>query len=209
MINEPLIKNLLDLTNFQYDDKAVYQWAAYLNGMLLWNKAYNLTAITEPKEMVIKHLFDSIVLYQYLLDKIPSGSILGVGSGAGLPGIPLAIIMPHHEFVLLDSSRKRTRFMQQMVFELGLKNVSVVHSRVQEYDPPVLFDLILSRAFASADDMVAWSMHLLKPQGLFAAMKGQINHGEWEALLPKFKLEYISLNVPMLKEERHLVFLSR
>ena len=120
-----------------------------------------------------------------------------------------SIVMPDASFTLLDSNNKRTRFITQMVMELGLKNVEVIHSRVQDYTPETGFDLVLSRAFASAADFTNWSSHLLGENGAFAAMKGRFDEAEWGEIDPAWQSEVIALSVPRLNEARHLVLLSR
>lgn len=202
------VREGVELLPFSLNELQIQKFAQYLSNMVLWNRAYNLTAITEPKEMVIKHLLDSLVLLPHLVDKVPSGRFIDVGSGAGLPGIPLSIALPEHHFTLLDSSGKRTRFMTQMKLELGLKNIEVIHSRVQDYQPEVRFDAVLSRAFASGKDMVEWSSHLLKPAGYMAAMKGKFDPEEWADVEGFSQREIVQLEVPKLNEERHLIFLS-
>lgn len=207
MMEFDFVKNGLVAEDFEFSDEQIKQWTHYMKGIQLWNKAYNLTSIVEPEEMLVKHLFDSIVLIPYLT-KVKHGRMIDVGTGAGLPGFILAIAMPETHFVLLDTNSKRTRFMNQMKMELGMKNVEIVHSRVQDYQPDELFDVILSRAFASAEDMVTWSKHLLIDGGCFAAMKGHVTSGEWQFAEEGYCSEIISLSVPRLNDARHLVFLS-
>ena len=207
MIEVDFIKDALIAEGFEFSDAQVKAWTHYLNGIQLWNKAYNLTSIVEPEEMLVKHLFDSIVLIPYL-EKVKHDRMIDVGTGAGLPGFILAIGMPDVHFVLLDTNSKRTRFMTQMKLELGIKNIEIVHSRVQDYQPAELFDVILSRAFASAEDMVNWSKHLLADNGCFAAMKGHITEDEWRFTAGGYQSEIIQLTVPRLKDARHLVFLT-
>lgn len=207
MIEVDFVKAALVAEGFEYSDEQIKAWTHYLNGIRLWNKAYNLTSIVEPEEMLVKHLFDSLVLVPHL-DKIKHDRLIDVGTGAGLPGFILAIGMPEAHFVLLDTNSKRTRFMTQMKMELGVKNVEIVHSRVQDYQPTEGFDVILSRAFASAEDMVTWSKHLLAEDGCFAAMKGHVTAEEWQFAGEEYRSEIIQLSVPRLHDARHLVFLS-
>lgn len=207
MIPVEFVKTALQQEGFEYNDDQINAWTHYLNGIRLWNKAYNLTSITEPEEMLVKHLFDSLVLVPHLRNQ-SHDRIIDVGTGAGLPGFLLAIAMPDTHFVLLDTNSKRTRFMMQMKIELKITNVEIVHSRVQDYQPKELFDVILSRAFASAADMVDWSKHLLKDNGCFGAMKGHVTEEEWSFVEKGYHTEVIALTVPRLNEARHLVFLS-
>ncbi|MCL9782953.1 16S rRNA (guanine(527)-N(7))-methyltransferase RsmG [Vibrio sp. S4M6] len=172
-----------------------------------WNKAYNLTSVRDPMDMLVKHILDSIVVSSHL----HGHRFIDVGTGPGLPGIPLAIMNPDCQFYLLDSLGKRIRFIKQVVHELQLENVNPVQSRVEEFIPEEKFDGVLSRAFASMTDMVEWCHHLPKPDsGVFYALKGQMSQEELD-LLPKWccvdKVEV--LNVPQLEGERHLVTLSR
>ena len=133
-----------------------------------WNKVYNLTAVRDPEEMVTRHLLDSLAVLPY----VQGSRVLDVGTGAGLPGIPLAIACPEREFTLLDSNSKKTRFVQQAVNELGLGNVRVVHARCEDFHPEQGFDVVLSRAFASIADMLASSGRHCAPHGRILAMKG-------------------------------------
>lgn len=203
------VRIALDQLPFPIDDDACGKLTQYLQGMLLWNRAYNLTAITDPEEMIIKHLLDSLVLVPELRQRFHSASLIDVGTGAGLPGIPLSIVMPDFQFTLLDSATKRTRFIQQMRIEIGLPNVTVITSRVQDYQPETKFDGVLSRAFASGNDMVKWSQHLLKERGMMVAMKGKVIHSEWEDVVDFPTQEVVELKVPGLNEERHLILLSK
>ena len=167
-----------------------------------WNKAYNLTSVRDPQQMLVKHIMDSIVVSPYLQGK----RLIDVGTGPGLPGLPLAILNPDKQFVLLDSLGKRLRFIRQAVLELGLKNVEFVQSRVEEFQPEEKFDVVLSRAFASLEDMLFWCKHLPNDTGHFLALKGQFPEQEIKTLDEKFKfVESITLKVPNLEGERCLV----
>lgn len=171
-----------------------------------WNKAYNLTSVRDPEEMLVKHIMDSIVVSPYLEGQ----RFIDVGTGPGLPGLPLAIMNPDKEFVLLDSLGKRIRFITQAVHELKLSNVTPVQSRVEEYQPEEKFDGVLSRAFASLEDMLHWCKHLPKPGGQFLALKGLFPEAEIKTLNPQFKLQIsYKLTVPELDGERHLVVMSQ
>ncbi|WP_394204972.1 16S rRNA (guanine(527)-N(7))-methyltransferase RsmG [Shewanella waksmanii] len=172
-------------------------------GMLnKWNKAYNLTSVRDPEQMLIRHIMDSLTVSPYL-----SGQrFIDVGTGPGLPGIPLAIMNPDKTFVLLDSLGKRIRFQKQVQFELGIGNMTSVESRVEAYQPEEKFDGVLSRAFASIDDMLHWCQHLPKEGGCFYALKGQLSDEEMAKLPSDFTVaEVIELNVPKLDEQRHLL----
>ncbi|PLW83765.1 16S rRNA (guanine(527)-N(7))-methyltransferase RsmG [Kineobactrum sediminis] len=181
------------------------QLLTYLQLMQKWNRAYNLTAVREPAAMVTRHLLDSLAVLPYL----PEGRCLDVGTGAGLPGIPLAILFPEREFHLLDSNGKKTRFLFAVKTSLGLANVTIHNTRVEAFTPQALFDVILSRAFASLADMVAGTRHLLAPGGCFLAMKGAYPPDELEAVARECVLKGIyPLAVPGLNEQRHLVELA-
>jgi 16S rRNA (guanine527-N7)-methyltransferase len=167
-----------------------------------WNKAYNLTAIRDKEEMVRLHILDSLAILPYLHGK----RLIDIGTGAGLPGIPLAIYRPDMEFVLLDSNAKKTRFVQQAILELGLKNVQVATSRVENYQPQQRFDSVVCRAFASLNDILKLTTHLFNDDGMLLAMKGQQPDEELAAIhLP---CQIIPIAVPQVEAERCLVCIS-
>lgn len=171
-----------------------------------WNKAYNLTSVRDPKEMLIKHIVDSVVVAPQITGK----HYIDVGTGPGLPGIPLAIMLPDTKFVLLDSLGKRIRFIKQVVHELGLTNVQAVQSRVEEFHQHVPYDGVLSRAFASIKDMLHWCQHLVDSQGTFLALKGQFPAEELDEIPANFKVcEVVKLEVPGLDAQRHLVKIQK
>ncbi|OOF33995.1 16S rRNA (guanine(527)-N(7))-methyltransferase RsmG [Salinivibrio costicola] len=169
-----------------------------------WNKAYNLTSVRHPDDMVVKHILDSLVVSPHLKGQ----QFIDVGTGPGLPGIPLAIANPDKQFTLLDSLGKRIRFIRQVLHELGLTNVTPVQSRVEDFTPEHGFDAVLSRAFASMSDMVSWCHHLPHAQGCFYALKGQVDQQEIDALPADCSVTDIkALKVPGLEGARHLVIL--
>ena len=176
---------------------------AYIGLLAKWNQAYNLTAVRDPLEMVTRHLLDSLAVVPHFHAR----RAIDVGTGGGLPGIPLSLVFPDREFVLLDSNSKKTRFLVQAKVELGLGNVTVVHSRVENYRPDQAFDAVITRAFASVADILISSRHLLNPGGEFLAMKGIVPADELSSLPVDFHLEQvIVLNVPGLEhEQRHLL----
>lgn len=177
----------------------------YQEMLLKWNRVYNLTAITAPPKMITHHLLDSLAVLPYL----QGNRIIDVGCGAGLPGIILAIMLPEKQFVLLDSNSKKTRFVKQAAIELRLENVTVEHSRAEQYQPQHLFDVVLSRAFASLSDMLSWCAHLRNKGGIFLAMKGVNPREEREQLPNSFRiLDQYQLTVPGLDAERHVVLID-
>lgn len=178
----------------------------YLHLMQKWNKVFNLTSIRDPHDMIMLHLIDSLAISPYL-----NGSrMIDIGTGAGLPGIPLALIHPNKQFVLLDSNSKKTRFLTQVVADLQLKNVEIIHSRVEDFKPRELFDSILSRAFASLKLMLVTTQHLLSEQGQCLAMKGTYPEQELQDIPNEFNYVAIhKLIINGLNAERHLVCLQR
>jgi 16S rRNA (guanine527-N7)-methyltransferase len=203
---QPLLTSLLAQTDIVLSDKQQQQLVAYVELLDKWNKAYNLTSVRDPKEMMVKHIMDSLVVAPHLTGE----HYIDVGTGPGLPGIVLAIALPDTQFVLLDSLGKRVRFLMQVKHALGLDNVTPVQSRVEEYQPSVKLDGVLSRAFASLQDMVQWCSHLIDDSGRFIALKGQFPDEELENLPAGTKFEQdISLDVPKLDAERHLIILSK
>ncbi|MFP3874248.1 MAG: 16S rRNA (guanine(527)-N(7))-methyltransferase RsmG [Thiohalophilus sp.] len=167
-----------------------------------WNHAYNLTAVRQPAQMIPRHLMDSLVVVPYLRGR----QILDVGSGPGLPGIPLALACPEWQFTLLDSNGKKVRFMRQALAELGLENVSVVHSRVEQFQSSPGFDTIIARAYATLGELIRGARHLCRPHGQFLVMKGVYPVAEIDDLPDDFELETSHrLTVPGLDAERHLL----
>jgi 16S rRNA (guanine527-N7)-methyltransferase len=178
----------------------------YLDLLAKWNKIYNLTSIRDPNDMVMLHILDSLSINPYL----HGTRILDVGTGAGLPGIPLAIIQPEKKFTLMDSNSKKTRFLTQVVLELKLTNVEVIHSRCEDLRPEQPFDSILSRAFASLRVMLEATHHLVAKHGRFLAMKGVYPESEIQELQQGFKVLAVhKLVINGLAAERHLVCLAK
>ncbi len=178
----------------------------YVDLLNRWNKTYNLTSVREPKDMIPLHIFDSLVV----ADLIEGDTCLDVGSGGGLPTIPLAIMQPQRQFTALDTNGKKTRFIQQAVIELGLKNVQVVHERVEKWQADSPFDAIISRAFASIHDFVSSSSLHLAEGGTMYAMKGQYPTAEMQYLPKGFILgSSHELKVPLVEGRRHLLTLVR
>jgi 16S rRNA (guanine527-N7)-methyltransferase len=175
----------------------------YIDLLQRWNKAYNLTAVRDPQQMVYRHILDSLAVGPHLGF---AERCIDIGTGAGLPGIPLAIAYPDREFHLLDSNGKKTRFLFQVKTELGMDNISVHHSRAETFVAAAPYDAVLSRAFASLNDMVESCMHLCAADGCFLAMKGLYPEQELEALDSRCLLtEVHPMQVPGLQEQRHLI----
>jgi 16S rRNA (guanine527-N7)-methyltransferase len=201
-----VLQDCLALTSLQVSEAQQNTLVKFVQLMDKWNKAFNLTSVRDPKQMVIKHIVDSIVIAPYLTEK----NYIDVGTGPGLPGIPLAIMLPEKHFVLLDSLGKRVRFMKQAGFELGLVNIEPVQSRVEQYHSDLKLDGVLSRAFASLKDMLHWCQHLVDSDGVFLALKGQFPAEELTQLPENFQLqESIELKVPGLEGERHLIKIKK
>jgi 16S rRNA methyltransferase gidB len=198
------LKILLKQTALSVTDQQLKQLVKLVLLLDKWNRAYNLTSVRDPQEMLVKHILDSIVVSPYL----QGNRFIDIGTGPGLPGLPLAIVNPEKHFVLLDSLGKRISFIRNAIRELGLTNVEPVLSRVEDYHPDHQFDVVLSRAFASLKDMTELCHHLPKSDGLFYALKGLYHEEEVKELNPQFKVKnVIKLEVPELTGERHLVIL--
>ncbi len=171
-----------------------------------WNKAYNLTSVRCPKQMMVKHILDSLAIVPHLTGE----NIIDVGTGPGLPGMPLAIAFPDKTFTLLDSLGKRVRFMTQCVHTLKLTNVTPVNSRVENHVGDKPYDIVLSRAFASLKDMLHWCEHLVDSDGQFLALKGQFPQSEIDEVSDHFQVvKTENITVPNLDGERHLVWLRK
>jgi 16S rRNA (guanine527-N7)-methyltransferase len=205
---EAMIKMLEDgiaATHLVLSDTVCAQLVEYLETLAKWNRIYNLTAIQDPIEMVQKHVLDSLILSPYL----GPGRVIDVGTGAGLPGIPLALSRPDQSFVLLDSNQKKITFVEHMILSLKLKNVMAVCLRVEQYQPEDRFDWVISRAFASLGDFARLSRHLCKPEGHLVAMKGLVSQTELQGVLPPCRIEKIEeVRVPGLEAARSFVFMA-
>ena len=179
---------------------------AYVALLYKWNKTYSLTALREQEKAVSHHLLDSLSILPF----VPNGSLLDVGSGGGMPGIPLAIARPELSVTLLDSNTKKAAFLRQAAIELGLNNIAVHSGRVEQYHPDTGFAAITSRAFAELADFVSLSKHLLAPGGRWLAMKGVRPEEEMAHLPDDVGVDAAyPLTVPGINGERHLVVLRR
>ena len=171
MLYQKLVE-LLAQTDLCLSENQLQQLVCYVELLNKWNKAYNLTSVRDPEQMLIKHILDSLVVGKHLTGE----RFIDVGTGPGLPGIPLAILYPERNFVLLDSLGKRITFLRQVVYQLKLENVQPMQSRVEKYLPEKPFDGVLSRAFSSLQDMVDWCQHLIDvEQGRFFCAKRTIS----------------------------------
>ncbi len=193
-----LISGIASL-NLNVTENKLEQLLGFIKLIEKWNKAYNLTAIRDRGEMARLHILDSLAIVPYIEGK----RVIDIGTGAGLPGIPLAICLPEISFTLLDSNAKKTRFVQQVVLELKLKNVEVLHSRVENFHPEIAYDAVLTRAFASLPEIVRLTAHLLAKDGVLLAMKGQNLDVELAEIAAKKSV--ISVSVPGADVERCLV----
>lgn len=179
---------------------------AFVDLLHKWNRVYNLTAVRDPRHMLERHILDSLSVLPYL----QGTRIVDLGAGAGLPGIPLAIALPEHQFVLVDSNRKKTRFMQQVKAELELSQVEVVCERAENYYPEQLFDSVISRAFTSLQQMADWASHLIVPDGVMLAMKGHYPETEIAELSKSFEIKAVhKIDYPGLDAVRFLIEISR
>ncbi len=188
--------------NLSVDEQKIDQLLAFVKLIEKWNKAYNLTAIKNQQDMVRLHLLDSLTVIPYLKGQ----QIIDIGTGAGLPGIPLAICLPHLAFTLLDSNAKKTRFVQQAVLELKLTNVQIIHSRTEDYQPEQPCNTVLTRAFAELADIIAITRHLSAKDGLLLAMKGHCP--EQELAKVKSPISVIPVRIPGVEVERNLVLIK-
>lgn len=199
------LDRLLMQAEINLTDQQKNQLVGFVKLLDKWNKAYNLTSVRNPDEMLVKHILDSLVVSKHLHGE----KFIDVGTGPGLPGIPLAIANPYKQFVLLDSLGKRITFIKNALRELGITNVTPIQSRVEEYTESQ-FDGVLSRAFASLNDMVDWCYHLPNENGKFYALKGVYDELEVQQIVKQVELvNVLRLSVPELVGERHLVVLQK
>lgn len=187
---------------------ACEQLLEYVELLMKWNRTYNLTAVRDPLPMVSHHLLDSLVVLPHLAFAGAGARIADIGSGAGLPGIPLALARPDWHVALVESNEKKTAFLQQAKIELALSNLEIYSGRVEAWRPAERFAVVISRAFAELAEFVAACKHLLAPGGAIAAMKGKDPRDE-VARLSGYRCKTVALTVPFLDAERHLVLCER
>ncbi len=200
---QPQLQKALSELKLPLSDEQQLQLLYYLQQLLFWNKAYNLTAIKDDQQALIKHIFDSLSIVPFL----PAGDLLDIGTGAGLPAVMVAICQPQRAVTALDSNQKKIRFIKQVVSELGLKNLTPVASRIEAHAGT--YQVITSRAFASLVDFVTHSQSKLADNGIICAMKGVEPVDEIQALQNEWQINTQVLTVPKLYESRHLIYLQR
>ena len=200
---QPQLQQALSELRLQLSDEQQLQLLYYLQQLLFWNKAYNLTAIKDDQQALIKHIFDSLSIVPFL----PAGDLLDIGTGAGLPAVIVAICQPQRAVTALDSNQKKIRFIKQVASELGLKNLTPVASRIEAHAGT--YQVITSRAFASLVDFVTHSQSKLANNGIICAMKGVEPVDEIQALQNEWQINTQVLTVPELYESRHLIYLQR
>lgn len=200
---QPQLQQALSELKLPLSDEQQLQLLYYLQQLLFWNKAYNLTAIKDDQQALIKHIFDSLSIVPFL----PAGDLLDIGTGAGLPAMIVAICQPQRAVTALDSNQKKIRFIKQVASELGLKNLTPVASRIEAHAGS--YQVITSRAFASLVDFVTHSQSKLADNGIICAMKGVEPVDEIQALQHEWQINTQVLTVPELYESRHLIYLQR
>ena len=199
------LRALVAQTSLTLSEQQLQQCVDYVKLLDKWNSAYNLTSVRDPQEMLIKHVMDSLVVAPHLVGE----RFIDVGTGPGLPGVLLAIYYPQKQFTLLDSLGKRIRFLNQVKLQLKLDNIHPLQSRVEEHHPEQGYDGVISRAFASMNDMLQWCRHLPATNGRFFAMKAATVQEEIAALPDFVKVSAVqALDVPQLQAQRHLVILD-
>ncbi len=199
-----MLTTALEQNHISYTAQQAEQLQAYLQRLNHWNQAYNLTAIKDPKEQIYKHIIDSLTILNDI-----QGRVLDAGTGAGLPGIPLAIMNPDQTFYLVDSLAKRIRFIQHVIASLKLSQVKAEHQRLETWQGQT-FDTIVSRAFSSLNGFIQTTKHLLAPNGQFLAMKGAYPTEELADIPKDFEVASVrELSIVGLEASRHVVIIKR
>ena len=202
-MNSLIVEGLNEL-GFKNDPILIEKLEIYLATLKKWNRVYNLTAIDEDSEIIVKHFLDSLSVNQYIQN---SGRILDVGTGAGFPGLILALFNPKKSFVLLDGVSKKISFLQEMIGKLNLKNAIAVHTKVEQYKVAEQFDMIISRAFADIKKMIKLTNHLMKDDGRFIAMKGPDVMSELDNINLPFV--HYDITVPFLQGTRKIIEIKK
>ena len=203
-LHEQQLRNGLQELDIDFTEQQVQQLKSYLVLLSKWNQTHNLTAITEMQQMIDLHILDSLSV----MPAITGVNLLDVGSGAGLPGLMIALFRPEVQITSIDTRGKKIQFQQLAATTLGLQNFQAIHSRVEEYQPAMVFDQIISRAFSSLENFINWTKHLLNHDGEWLAMKGQLPEEEIQALRDQFDLapdSIMPLSVPNVTAARHLL----
>ena len=191
--------------NLTLSESVQQSFMRYIELLVKWNARHNLTAVRDPLDMIYKHVLDSLALIPFL----SSGNTVDVGTGAGLPGVPLALVRPEQSFVLLDSNQKKITFIEHVILSLPLTNVTPILTRVEVYHPPELFQRVISRAFGSLSTFVRLCGHLCHQNGMLVAMKGIIDPEELADLPDGYVIEKIEpVQIPGLAAARSLVFIA-
>jgi 16S rRNA (guanine527-N7)-methyltransferase len=202
-LNSLIVEGLNEL-GFKNDPLLIEKLEIYLATLKKWNRVYNLTAIDEDNEIIVKHFLDSLSVNQYIQH---SERILDVGTGAGFPGLILALFNPKKSFVLVDGVSKKISFLQEMIGKLNLKNAIAVHTKVEQYKVAELFDMIISRAFADIKKMIKLTNHLMKDDGRFIAMKGPDVMSELDNINLPFV--HYDITVPFLQGTRKIIEIKK
>ena len=203
-----LLQNGCGVLSLKLSEDAQKKLIDYVFLLKKWNQTYNLTAIDDPEEIILHHILDSLAVTPY----IKGMNILDVGTGAGLPGIPLALALPDKHFVLLDSNNKKTRFLFYVITTLKISNVEIINQRVENYNPQKTnsfdgFDIIITRAFSSLQDILKKTKRLYNSNGCLLAMKGKVPKEEIEEI--NYPVIVYNLNIPGLQKERHLIVIEK
>jgi 16S rRNA (guanine527-N7)-methyltransferase len=201
---ETLLSQSLNAMGLELPASTQQKLIAFVELLEKWNRRYNLTAIRDPEQMIPRHLLDSLAVLPHLTGP----RVLDIGTGAGLPGLPLALACPPLQFTLLDSNAKKISFVRQALHELGVVNAAAVQARVEKFQPEAKFNTLIARAFSSLSELLSASAPLRPPGGRVLAMKGVFPQEELAAIGGNYRIEVKVLNVPGLDAERHLVILE-